>query len=130
MKGFIYEIKCNETNEIYIGSTIQTIKARMNQHRQIKRCASKQIIERNNYVVNILEEVEFIDINDLRIKEQYYIDTTTCINKMKAFYTVEDKELNKIKNKDKIKEYYEVNKNKILEYKKQYYQNKINSNNI
>lgn len=153
MKGIIYEIKCNETNEIYIGSTTQSIKQRMKTHRRDNICISKQIIERNNYSVNILEELEFIDIKDLRIREQYYIDTTICINKINSYRSYEESleyqkeyyEINKNEIKDKMKEYHEANKDKIKEYmkeysqvnkdkikayKKQYYQNKIKSNNI
>jgi hypothetical protein len=138
MKGIIYEIKCNETNEIYIGSTTQFINQRISEHKYKTNCVSKQIIERNNYSINILEEIEIIDIKELRIKEQNYIDTTICINKMKAFYTDTDKNLSKINKKI----YYQKNKEKLKEYKKQYYQknkdkikqyyqkNKIKSNNI
>ena len=127
MKGIIYEIKCNETNEIYIGSTTQLIKQRINEHKHKKTCRSNQIIERNNYVVNILEELEFIDIKELRIREQNYIDTIICINKFKAFYTDEDKKERQINKKI----YYQKNKDKKKEYQKEYREkNKIKSNNI
>jgi hypothetical protein len=120
MKGFIYEIKCNETNEIYIGSTVKSLKDRMRIHIQSNHCCSNQIIERNNYSVNILEHIEFIDIKDLRIREQFYIDNTICINKMKAFYTDADKELSKIKIKQYQKEYRDAHKDKMKAYNIQY----------
>lgn len=123
----------------------------MKTHRRDNICISKQIIERNNYSVNILEELELIDIKDLRIREQYYIDTTICINKINSYRSYEESleyqkeyyEINKNEIKDKMKEYHEankdkikkymkeysqVNKDKIKAYKKQYYQNKIKSN--
>lgn len=118
MKGIIYEIKCNETNEIYIGSTTRPIKERIRKHIRNDNCCSMQILERNNYSVNILEELEFIDTKELRIREQNYIDTIICINKIKAYRSDEEK----LKG-------YERDKYKKNEYNKQYYQkNKIKSN--
>lgn len=128
MKGIIYEISCNETNEKYIGSTIKSLKERIRLHIQKRNCASKQIIERNNYSVNILEEIECIDIKELRIREQFYINTIICINKYNSYNTDEDrKKWNyEYSQSNKQKEYRAVNKEKIREYKKQYYlKNKI-----
>ncbi len=84
--GIVYFIQCLETNEIYIGSTIQRLLCmRMSQHRYNKtdptRAASK-IINRGNYIYDVLEEVE--DNDKLLEREQHYIDTTDCINFQRA----------------------------------------------
>ena len=115
--GLIYEIVCNETGDRYIGSTKQTLPQRMANHRQKKysSCVSKSIIDRNNFVVNILETVE----NEiLRKIEQEWIVKVNCINNRKAFNTPEH-----------IKEYhrqYSLTNNSIIrekrkEQKHQYY---------
>jgi hypothetical protein len=140
MKGIIYDIKCNETNEIYIGSTIKSLKERIRQHINHRVCVSKQIIERNNYSVNILEEIEFIDIKELRIKEQFYINSVVCINKRTAYILDEDEEKRIIKYKEYQKKYrnkhkddnkiymtlyYKNNKEKLKQYGKQNYELQI-----
>jgi hypothetical protein len=157
IKGFIYEIKCNETDEVYIGSTIKSLKDRMRIHTQNKNCSSIQIIERNNYQVNILEYVDCNELKDLRIRERFYYDKVNCINKVKPYSSIEEKkEAYKLyqkqyreKNKEKAKEYnqqyreinkealneYDANRRNNLDFKKKsqiymkkYYQNKIKCN--
>lgn len=155
MKGIIYEIRCNETNEVYIGSTIKSMKDRMRIHIQRQNCSSMQIINRANYAVNILEQIECSEIKDLRIRERFYFENTNCINILRPYLAPEEKEqerkeyqaqyrlAHKEKNKEYQKEYHkadknkeykkgynEANKDRIKEYNKQYYKNIIASNNI
>ncbi len=93
--GIVYYIKCLETNEIYIGSTKQTLKDRMKGHRSdskdtIAKClTSSNIIKRDTYIYDVLEEVE--DNDKLFEREQYYIDTTDCINIYNSFTSDEVK---------------------------------------
>ena len=90
--GIVYFIQCLETNEIYIGSTIQPIKKRMKCHRNGGgkwSCSSSRIIERGNYMYDVLEEVD--DNDKLREREQYYLDTTECINIANSFTSIESK---------------------------------------
>ena len=154
MKGFVYVIKCNETNEIYIGSTIKSLKDRMRIHIQNQNCISKQIINRNNYQVNILEHIDCNELKDLRIRERFYYDKVKCINQIKPFSSIEEKkesyklyqkqyrDMHKEKAKEYNQQYREQNRDKLNEYdanrnkdpifkekkqkyNKQYYQNKI-----
>ena len=108
--GIIYFIQCLDTNEIYIGSTKQSIKKRMINHKSHSKknddCSSKQIIDRDNYIYDVLEEVD--DNDKLREREQYYLDTTDCINVLRA---VEDKQ----KRKEYVKQYNQVNLEKYKE---------------
>ena len=70
--AIIYGIKCGETGEVYIGSTVKTLKHRMNRHRARAtqynnwvvsgcigkcpyRCCSIQILNRGNYTVFEIE---------------------------------------------------------------------------
>jgi hypothetical protein len=76
--GIVYAIRCRETGEVYVGSTKLTLNKRMSVHYS-HNCVSKQIMERGNYIVEILEEVE--DVEQLRWRELHYVDTLDkCIN--------------------------------------------------
>jgi hypothetical protein len=107
MKGLVYKITDIETNEVYIGSTIRTIKARIHQHRGQKCCRAHDMVVRDNYRVNILEEIDFGNIVDDELKkcEQKHMDKhDNLINKNRAFGTGNDKEY--------YKNYYQKNKEK------------------
>lgn len=71
--GYIYIIKCNITGEYYIGST-RDLANRIRRHRcPSNSTASKAIIERNNYSVEILEEID--EEQDLAYREQEYMES-------------------------------------------------------
>ena len=71
--GYIYIIKCNITGEYYIGST-RNLAKRMKGHRcPSNSTASKAIIERDNYSVEILEEID--EEQDLAYREQEYMES-------------------------------------------------------
>ena len=101
----IYFIKCLETNEIYIGSTKRRLKDRIYEHKlENNKCYSKQIIDRGNYIYDVLEEVEEDESNK---REQYYIQTTdNCINKITQLIDYDKKKY--------MKSYYSVNRDEIL----------------
>jgi len=78
----IYEIVCNITGERYIGSTNQKLSHRIHKHVYGARSnhpksnyKSKEIILRDDYQVNILEEGECG-----KEREQYYLETLENIN--------------------------------------------------
>ena len=124
--GIIYCIECLETGEKYIGSTRQTLKHRVSQHRyeakNIKKCSSKQILDRGNYTFYSLEDVE--DEGKLLEREQHHIDTTECINQVNPFgfdkkaYLKEYREENSEKLKVSRAIYHEKNRDKINAKKK------------
>jgi len=118
---------------VYYGSTIQTLKARFAVHKcgaKTKKCTSK-ILFKDGCIpkIELLEEVEFDDIKELREREGYYIRNLDCVNKDIPGRT--DKEY-RIDNRDKKleyqKEYYLDNKDKKKEYQKKY--NEVNKKNI
>ena len=86
-KAIIYEIKCNITGEIYIGSTISSLAERMAKHKNNNNntTESKQIINRGDYTENELES--FYTRFELArlLKEQYWMDNIENINKRRAF---------------------------------------------
>jgi len=74
----------------YVGSTIQTLKRRFNQHKCSKTCMSRKL-NLDDCRIYTLEEC---DDNKRKEREQYWINHTACVNKYKVFRN--KKEHNKI----------------------------------
>jgi hypothetical protein len=117
----IYDIE--DHNLIYYGSTCD-LKTRICRHKDTSNaCKSKQIIDRGNYKVAILETYENIDEYDLHERERWYILNKPCINKQIPHRTKKEYyQDNKEKIAEQKKEYYQDNKEKITEQHKEYYQ--------
>jgi len=120
--GKIYKIVCNETGEIYYGSTIDKLNKRICDHKSHQNCVSKQIINRNNYYYELIEDYSCNNKKELETRERWYIENNKCINKFIPTRTL--KEYYQI-NKEKKKEYQKQNKEKIKEYSKQYRETNI-----
>ena len=93
MVGYIYKIKCLETNKFYIGSTLEELYKRIAYHKDIKnnRCASYEIIKNNNYEFIILDTIDTNNKKSIQLIENLYIligrKTNRCINKNIAIST-------------------------------------------
>ena len=113
-KGQIYHIYCNITGEIYYGSTCNTLAKRIGQHRteaknensKKKNIASRSIINRSDYDYSLIEKYKCNNKQELHARERYWIENNECVNK-------------KIPGRTQ-KEYYQDNKEKVLEYQKNY----------
>jgi len=117
-QGKIYKIHCNITGEDYYGSTSQAyFSSRITTHRKLEDgCSSKQIIERGDYKVEIIEHYPCNNKFELLSRERYYIENFECVNliiptRTKNEYSQQHKGDKKIydniyyiKNKDKKKE--------------------------
>jgi len=90
-EGKIYKLKCKETFEVYIGSTVQLLCNRISSHvNNCNHCVSKQIIERGNYEFELIENFPCDTARELHAREQYWIDNTeNTINKQKQFESEE-----------------------------------------
>jgi hypothetical protein len=126
MKGIIYKIVCNETGEVYYGSTTRTLNRRMSGHKsdckQWKegKCGfttSFNIIDRGNYSYSLIETVECEEKKQLEARERFYIENNECINK---FIPCRTRKEYREANKERYKEYKETNKGKLKEYVKAY----------
>jgi len=103
--GKIYKIVCNITNEIYIGSTIQTLNRRLRRHKNKKDCVSRNIINRGDYEIILIKDYRCNNMWELEEEERKYILENECINyqiphRTKKEYEKEWRE----KNKERIKE--------------------------
>ena len=152
-EGKIYKIKCNETGEQYFGSTTYSLQSRLNNHKSKikskKQCMAKQIINRGNFQIELVENYSCETKQELHKRERFYIDNNECINHVIPTRTQKEyrelhkeklKELNRIyekehrpkrnayannlyktnedyreKSKVRASQYYEQNKEKVLE---------------
>ena len=118
-KGKIYRISAGDLT--YYGSTAQHyLSNRLAQHRKGFRrgvpCASALIFQIDPEAKAVLvENYPCKSIEELRAREQHYIDTSPCVNKNKAYQTKEDR-------KDYLSQHYQVNKQVINAHNNQYYQ--------
>ena len=142
--AIIYRIVCNETGEVYIGSTVGGLTDRMDRHRSdAKRyntwvtsgsvgkrprpfCCSIQILNRNNYTVFQIEPYPCNTKTELCLREgdiqiQYKNSIgALCVNvRVAGGYARAGGEV--IYRKQYFKQYNEENAEKIREQSKQYY---------
>ena len=92
--GKIYEITSNNTDMVYVGSCIITLKKRLINHKNSKKCSSKYILECGDYNINLIEYFNCNNKDELRIREQYWINKyksegKKVINKQNAYRSEE-----------------------------------------
>jgi len=114
--GKIYRIVCGETKKVYIGSTCEaTLESRLKSHEVsykrykkygIGHCSSYEILENNNYKIELIQLYPCESRQDLCVKEGECQLLYRCINKNMAGRN--------------SKEYYQDNKKKLLENVKKY----------
>jgi hypothetical protein len=117
MRGIVYKISSPSTDNIYIGSTILSIKKRFIWHKgKYNYCSSNEIINYENAVIEPIEEVECQSLFDLRDRERHYIELNRdiCVNKLIPNRTY--KEYND-DNKEQHKQYRQDNADKIKQFR-------------
>ena len=127
-KGKIYKITCNETEKIYIGSTTQSLTKRFKQHKNNHTSWKngkyhyttifKLFDEygKENCNIELIENYPCDNNKELELREAYYIRNNNCYNKYIPGRTLKEyKEVNKEKIKEEMKKYRENNKEKIKE---------------
>ena len=143
-KGKIYCLRSHQTDDVYVGSTVESLSNRKAKHKNAYKrflngksnyVTSFEIIKYDDCYIELIEDCPCENKEQLSKKEGEYIRNMDCINKYVAGRTVKEyREDNKEKikekakeyrenNKEKIKEYYEDNKEKIKEKAKEYREN-------
>ena len=129
-KGKIYKITSKNTNRVYIGSTAQTLKKRINDHRckfnkflKTKKieCTSSLIFEDGDIEYSLIIDYPCENVQQLRRKEGFYQLKIECVNVNIAGRT--DKECyeqNKEIQKKKAREYVLKNYEKTKKYQDNY----------
>lgn len=125
----IYKLVCNITSDVYIGHTTMTLEKRLTIHKAPSNpCCSKQIIERGDYRIELLEHYPCINKKEAHVRERWFIEHNECINKYVPGRTKKEyleanreqilsqqKEYNDA-NKERHKDYRKANKERILAY--------------
>ena len=127
-RGKIYKLISNQTTDAYYGSTIEPrLSNRLSDHRS----DYKKWLNGHHYYVTSYEIIKFGDAqivlvenfpcnsrDELRARENYFIENHACVNKCKAFIGLSRQEY--------LKQYYNEHKNEIAQQKKKYCQDNKN----
>lgn len=78
--GKIYAIRSYQTEEIYIGSTTQTLTKRLSSHKR-NICNSKLILQYPDAYIELIENFPCNSKEELNRKEGEHIRANNCVNK-------------------------------------------------
>ena len=88
--GIVYKISSPNTDKVYIGSTIRTIKQRLQEHKstykrymdgKYRLVTSFMILENDDVVIEEVEKLENVTMKELHLREAYLIrNTENAIN--------------------------------------------------
>ena len=97
----------NNPELVYYGHTCQTLARRFGHHKSNhNKSSSKQIIDKGDAIILLVEDYPCLNINEARAREGYYILNNPCVNKNVSGRT--------------IKQYYADNHDKLIEYQIEY----------
>ena len=139
-KGKIYKMLHTIDDEIYVGSTIDTLGQRMAKHRSDLKIRPNYKIYKHmnelgvgNFYIELIENYYCNDVYELRAREGHFIREIGTLNMLisgrsdKEYYKDNQEHIKQSKKQyyednknDKIKQYREDNKEHIKEYSKQY----------
>ena len=120
--GKIYRLVSDETNLVYIGSTILPLKRRLYNHKYIY---NKDIQTSSQYLcmypdvrIELIEEFQFYDRRELNKREGYYIRTTPHV--VNRNIAGRDNKQYRIDHRDQYKQYAKEYYKRNIEYYKRY----------
>ena len=118
-KGQVYKISSEHSDKCYIGSTERDLNTRFTSHKCDQRCMSKILFELGECKIEALEVLYNITKQELKIKEQYYLDLLKdkAVNKNNADLT---KEKRKQQKKEQRQRWRIANPEKVAELNKRY----------
>ena len=129
-KGKIYAIRSYQTDDIYIGSTIQSLSVRLGEHKRRYKMwlegkhnytSSYEIIKYNDCYVEEIEKCPCNDKNELNRREGQIIRLMDCVNKrIEGRTRKEYRQDNKEKIKEQSKKYREDNRERLREQSRQW----------
>ena len=129
--GYTYAVRSYQTDDIYIGSTLGTLRQRLYKHKydlkqfnngKYSYVTSFEIVKYEDAFIEMIEKYENVNKMELRKYEGITIRNTKCVNKQIPGQTLKEwREINKDNLKVKADEYYINNKVKIKEKTDEYY---------
>jgi hypothetical protein len=111
--GKIYKI--TGSGLTYYGSTIRLLSQRKTIHKYGMDTKSKEIIEKGDWKIELVEDFSCENKQQLLWRERWYIDNNECINKQRPIITKEEVIIRQA-------HFYNINKNIINEENRVYYQ--------
>jgi hypothetical protein len=137
-QGKIYKIISTDCDDVYYGSTTELLNVRLIKHRydynqylkgEYCYVTSYKLLEKENYEIVLVEDYPCENEIELKLREAEYIKNNECVNKCIPCRTKEEYyQDNREKLLEKAKNYYVDNREKVLEYHKKY--NEINCEKI
>lgn len=131
-KGKIYRLVNSVDDEVYVGSTIQSLAVRKGGHKtDAVRCPNVKVYKHLNNVgwdnvdIVLIENYACTSKEELNARERYWIEElkASLNNRIPTRTVKEYMDANKDYFQQLRKQYEEANKDKIVERKKDYYQN-------
>jgi len=125
-KGKIYRIVSDKTDEVYIGSTVETLERRFSIHKSYfkigRYCSSAEILKHGDARIELIKDFPCNSERELAKEEDKYIlDCCKVVNCNRASRTVaEYYQENRAEIAAQQKRYYEANRAERLEKFKQY----------
>ena len=109
-RGKIYKLTSNQTDKIYIGSTIQTLNRRLMGHKcdfnRGRSGCNRELIQYSDVNIELIEDYPCNTKRELEIREQYFIDKLDCVNTKRAYMTKEDRlKMNRICDKKRTRDH-------------------------
>lgn len=106
------------SNDIYVGSTVQTLKERLQGHESRYRvalyCSSQEILKQGNYKIVLIKNFACNSKLELETEETKYQRDLVCVNKYRARITLEEKR----QYKKQYKKQYKINNREKINKKK------------
>ena len=119
----IYKIWSPNTEQVYIGATVQSLSMRMAEHRKpSNNTRSKIIIDLGDAKIELIEEFPCNNKMESDKKEGEYIRSLDCVNKQIAGRTMKEYTFD---NKEKINEYMQQNKEYFNKKRQEYKKNNV-----
>ena len=127
--GKIYKIVDNINQNVYIGSTCDSLKQRLSDHKSNYKAylnggrgytRSLNIIKNNNYKIELLENCDIKTKQELLARERFYIDNNECVNKIIPGRTQKEYRETKKQIRNEERTHYDIIKNKMNYFQKQY----------
>jgi hypothetical protein len=125
--GLIYKLTSASTDIVYIGSTTLSINDRFIRHKASLRrfqnnngdyCSAFELMQLPDVKIELIENVDFNDRDFLRERENYHILRNDCVNIKNAKF---DYDTYYLLNKDRLKQYYQINSIQKKEYQRNRY---------
>eukprot|EP00732_Lithocolla_globosa_P006646 Lithocolla_globosa_v1_NODE_7849_length_894_cov_3.998808.p1 type:complete len:196 gc:universal NODE_7849_length_894_cov_3.998808:806-219(-) len=134
-KAKIYKIVCNETDDVYIGSTCQPLFKRMYGHRMNYRnwksgkqrlTTSFKILKYDSAQIVLIEVYPCQSKEELHARERSWIEQFNYVNKYIPTRTKKEyRQVNTDKISERHRRYHQANNERINEKSRQYYQDNI-----